>query len=257
MGSHLRQAWADLGLPSHNGRFRHVFLPPDPVEAYSAVLHLARRTAALNHHLASGQYDHDRLHDLVANEGFSHHPVHGTPPPTGYMASYDAPHGSGEAAVHHISEITPDHIATHRAAIAHHLEQPNSYQGGWHDTADGNVYLDASRHFHDEGECREHCVREQQKAYFKLDDFSERYVHPKLDPLAQKDHEAWRDRYSEVGHEPPAGYSTYAHRYPATEEQKQFWGDKGHHLAVRDKADTAMAGRPIGEFRAPRADPRR
>lgn len=246
---HIRQRWRMAAASQSTARFVHLFLPPDPDEAHRALAYvhlsrLARRVTAAE----ATEYDHARLHDLIAHEGFSHHPVHGTPPATGYMASYDAPEGSGQAVVHHISAITPEHIATHREAIAHHLAKPDSYQGGWHDTADGNVYLDASRHFHDEGECRGHCVREQQKAYFRLDDFSDRYVHPKLDPLALKDPKAWQERYAEHGQDPPEGYGSYVHRYPATDEQREHWAQRGHHLASAGKG--RMAGWPVGPWRS-------
>lgn len=222
-------------------RFQHFFLPEDPDEAHRALVHLTR--TAHRRLAAAGSYDHDRLHDLVASEGFSHHPLHGGAPSSGYMASYDAPEGSGQAVVHHISAITPDHIAAHRTAISEHLAKPHSYQGGWHDTADGNVYLDASRHFDNEHACREHCGHEQQKAYFHLGDFTERFMDPHQDPLAMKDHDAWKDRYAHVGTEPHPAWHGYGHRYPNTPEQDEHW-------SLHSKG--AMTGRPVGEFRSER-----
>lgn len=251
MSEHLRQGWRKVAArPVHNGRYQHVFLPDDPHEAYAALLDLAsgprtaRRVVA-----AAGEYDRARLQDLVANEGFSHHPSHGAAPSEGWMASYHAPEGSGQAVVHHISEITPDHIAAHRQAIGEHLSRPNSYQGGWHDTSTGDVYLDASRHFpeHDEEGVRNFCADHQQKAYFHLGDFTERFMHPKQDPLALKDRDAWRERYSTVGDQPHPRWHEYSHLYPNTPEQDEHFR---MHPEAKVKDDTVMAGRPVGAFRS-------
>jgi hypothetical protein len=238
--NHLAQGWRQARTGSSGARFQHFWLPEDSDEAHRALVHLtrtARRATA-----TGASYDHARLHDLVANEGFSHHPLHGSAPSHGFMASYDAPEGSGQAVVHHISTIAPDHIAAHRAAIAHHLEKPGSYQGGWHDTADGSVYLDASRHFNDEHEVRQFAGAEKQKAYFHLGDFTERFMNPKQDPLALKDHTAWKERYSGVGTEPHPAFHDYAHRYPDTPEQTEHWS--------QHTGKGRMAGRPVGPFRS-------
>lgn len=245
--SHLAEAWrlARSGASSR-ARFRHVFLPDDPDEAHRALVQLSRTSARTAAEHQGGEYEQSRLHDLVANEGFSHHPVHGAAPSGGYMASYDAPEGSGVAQVHHISAITPDHIAGHRAAIAEHLKQPASFQGGWHDTATGDVYLDASKHHPDLHGAREFGAQQQQKAIFNLNDFSEHFLHPKQDPLAMKDHDAWKDRYKETGTEPHPAFASYAHRYPFTDDQKHFWGGRGEHVGVKGVYD----GRPIGPFRS-------
>jgi hypothetical protein len=248
---HLRRAWAALGVEKGNERFQHLYLPEDPVEAHLALVHLVQgRTASLTARTASTEpteYDHGRLHDLVANGGFSHHPEYGSAPSEGYMASYHAPEGSGVAQVHHLSEIGPEHIAAHREAVSKHLSQPDSYQGGWLDRSEDKVYLDASRHFKHEPEVRKFAVDQKQKAYFNLKDFSETYLHPKLDPDAMKDEGAWKQKYAHLPeHErenPPEGYSSFAHLYPATEDQKKHWGDKGEHLANK------MEGRPVGPWR--------
>jgi hypothetical protein len=242
---HLLLRWAALG---HTARLQHVFLPADPEDAYEALLSLHVNGHPGGRHYASeaeaGEYDHARLHDLAANEGFSHHPLHGAAPASGYMASYDAPEGSGQAVVHHITSLTAGHIAEHRHAISEHLAKPDSYQGGWHDTSDGNVYLDASRHHADELSVRKFAGEQQQKAYFKLDDFTERYMDPHHDPLAMKDQGAWKHRYSDVGTAPHSAWSSYSHRYPPTEDQKHFWAEQGHHLAGKG----AMTGRPVGPW---------
>lgn len=248
---HLRRTWAALGVPAGGERFQHFFLPEDPVEAHLALVHLlqSRRTASrrLTANTEPTEYDHGRMHDLVANGGFSHHPEYGSAPSEGFMASYHAPEGSGIAQVHHLSKIGPEHIADHRAAIAHHLSQPDSYQGGWLDRGEDKVYLDASRHFHNEDDVRKFAVQEKQKAYFNLGDFSEKYLHPKLDPDAMKDHEAWKAKYAHLPeHErenPPAGYESFAHLYPPTDDQREHWRQRGEHLANK------MAGRPVGPWR--------
>jgi hypothetical protein len=220
-------------------RFQHFFLPEDPDEAHRALVHLTRTA---HRRVAAGSYEHGRLHDLVANEGFSHHPLHGAAPSTGYMAAYDAPEGSGQAVTHHISQITPEHIAAHRAAISEHLDK-GAYQGGWHDTADGNVYLDASHHFDDKHSALNFAGHQQQKAIFNLHDFSEHFLNPRQDPLAMKDHEAWKARYADTGTEPHPAFHSYAHRYPNTPEQDEHWN-------LHSKG--AMAGRPVGQFRSAR-----
>lgn len=245
----LSQGWRLARTASGGGaRLQHFYLPADPDEAHAALMHLtrtgSRRTAGPLH-----PYDHGRIADIAANEGFSHHPLHGAAPSGGYMASYDAPEGSGVAQVHHISALGPDHIADHRRTIDTHLRQPHSFQGGWHDTATGDVYLDASRHHTDLHAARDFGAHEQQKAIFNLNDFSEHFLNPRQDPLAMKDHEAWKARYAETGTEPHPAFHSYAHRYPFTDDQKEHWRQQGVHVA-RVKADTVMAGRPVGAFRS-------
>lgn len=252
-------SWAFHAAAKSDARFVHVLLPDDEHEAVNALAAAAqgnrRRAAAPG---GAEEYDRARLHDLVANGGFSSHPARGDAPSEGYMASYHAPEGSGLAVVHDLKDVRPEHIAAHRQAAAEHLAKPDSYQGGWLDRAEDKVYLDASRHFKDEGDVRKFAVQQKQKAYFDLHDFSEKYLHPKLDPDAMKDHGAWQQKYAHLPeHEredPPEGYNSYSHLYPATDEQKDFWKGKGHTVATQQpkptpKSATPMAGRPVGPFR--------
>ncbi len=198
------------------------------------------------------EYDHGRLHDLVAKGGFSSHPARGDAPSSGFMASYHAPEGSGLATVHDLKDVTPEHIAAHREVASEHLAKPDSYQGGWLDRAENKVYLDASRHFKDEGDVRKFAVQQKQKAYFDLHDFSEKYLHPKLDPDAMKDEGAWKQKYAHLPEperaDPPEGYHSFSHLYPATDEQKSHWAARGEKLAAKQsvpKKETSMAGRPV------------
>jgi hypothetical protein len=245
MNEHLLRRWAaitnEFASPTGTKRFQHVFLSPDALAAHEQLLGLSmggRHTGRL-FRTGAAEYDHARLQDLIANEGFSHHPDRGAAPSSGWMASYHAPEGSGVAAVHHISEITPEHIAAHREAAAGHLAQPDSFQGGWHDTATGDVYLDASKHHTDLHQARDFAAEQKQKAIFHLDDFSEHFLHPQQDPIAMKDPEAWKQRYAETGTEPHPQFHSYAHLYPFTDEQKEHFG--GH---------TASRGAPMGPWRS-------
>lgn len=248
MNAHLRSQWRKLAAGAGVARFVHVYLPEDPVEAYRVLTDAVGHRTARRVRASAGPYDHARLQDVIAdpeNGGFSHHPVHGTPGP-GYMVSFDAPEDSGIAAVHHISQLTPEHIAAHRQAVSHLLGEPSTYQGGWHDTDDGNVYLDVSRHHDDENEARHFAVGQQQKAYFNTHTFDTHYVSPKHDPLAMKDPETWAQKYAPVGHDAPEGYTSYAHRYPASDDLKAFWAERGHHIArVKGRFD----GEPMGPWR--------
>lgn len=250
MKQHLRQAWAAAVTAKQGSRFVHVPLPDDPHEAYQLLVSLAPHTGrrhAAAHEEGHG-YDQARIADLIAEDGggFSYHPGKGPAPSSGFMASYEAPEGSGIGAVHHISQLQPEHIAAHREAIKEHLAKPDSYQGGWYDKGDGHVYLDASRHFHDEGSVRQFALDEKQKAYFDLGKFEETYLHPKLDPKAMTDHSGWEKHYKEHGHEPPAQYHSYAHLYPPTDEQKDFWANKGHKIGQAKPPH--LAGRPLGPW---------
>lgn len=232
-------------------RFVHVFLPEDAEDAHELLMQLAQQHGAARHYAAVEEYDHARMHDLVANGGFSHHPGHGEAPTTGFMASYHAPEGSGVAQVHDLSQLHPEHIADHRHTISEHLSKPNSYQGGWLDRTEDKVYLDASRHFHSEPEVRDFALKEKQKAYFNLGNFEEYYLHPKHDPVAMKDQDEWKQKYSHLPkaqrENPPSEYHSFEHLYPATDDQKKFWSERGEHLAVNK-----MRGRPVGWYRDPR-----
>lgn len=264
MNPHLRRAWATLAARPNNTRLIHIELPDDPYEAHHTITTLAQggRTAVRHTAAEATPYDHARIHDLVRETegggGFSNHPAHGSPPGHGFMASYEAPEGSGISQEHDISEIQPEHIAEHRQSIAHHLSQPDSYQGGWLDKGEGKVYLDASRRFPEESDVRQFSLDNKQKAYFDLSNFDETFLHPKLDPLAMKDPEAWKAHYEKHGYEPPEQYHSYSHLYPPTDDQKKFWGEQGHHLAKKDEQKTAakqppgkpahLAGRPVGPW---------
>lgn len=238
----LEEFWrfAQQGAPSR--RFQHFTLPDDVDNGYRALVYLTRTGAR---HVLASTYEQDRLHDLVAQHGFSHHPLHGGAPSSGFMVAYDAPKHSGIAVVHHMSELTPDHIGAHREAIAHHLDKPDSFQGGWHDTATGDVYLDASRHFPQKKPALDFAAHEKQKAIFNLNDFSEHFMNPHQDPLAQKDLGAWHERYKDTGTEPHPGFAAYAHRYPDTDEQQAFWRQHGqlHSGAIQG------LGTPMGPWR--------
>jgi hypothetical protein len=247
--SHLHRMWRAAASGQPRGRLQHIYLPADPHEAHAALVDLALGGRTARRHRAAVEatpYDHDRLTDVAENEGFSHHPVHGTPGP-GYMVSHDDD-GSGIAVVHHISKLTPEHIAEHRAASAHLLDNPATYQGGWHDTDDGNVYLDVSRHHEDEHQARDFAVQQRQKAYFNTHTFDTHYLSPKHDPLAAKDPEAWHAKYAGVGHDAPEGYESFAHKYPASEDLKAHWAAQGHHIATKGAYD----GEPMGQWRSNR-----
>jgi hypothetical protein len=254
MSALLRSTWAAARAPE--SRLTHLWLPDDPYEAHSALVHVSRKTAR-RVTAASGEFDAQHIHDLIDsnNGGFSHHPTHGKPPAEGWMASYEAKEGSGQAAEHPISEITPEHIAAHRDAISEYLSQPNSYQGGWHDQDTGTVYLDASRHFHDEHKVRDFAADQHQKAYFQLHDpvdsggehnFSSKYMNPRQDPLSMKDPATWSKRYSNVGTEPHPRYHEYSHLYPTSDDLKAHHAEQGHHLA-RTWPDPS--GVPMGPWR--------
>jgi hypothetical protein len=246
VSEHLRAGWRKTAS-GPGARLQHVALPEDPHDAYAILADLAlgdrhtgRRVTAVH------PYDHARMADIAANEGFSYHPIHGAAPSGGYMASYHAPEGSDVAQVHHISSLTPEHIAAHRQAIDTHLRNPGSYQGGWHDTATGDVYLDASKHHDDLHPALSFAANQKQKAIFNLNNFSEHFLDPRHDPLAMKDHDAWQERYKETGTEPHPEYHNYAHLYPASDDQKHFWSERGQHLG------SLMAGRPVGPWRSER-----
>ena len=192
-----------------SARFRHFVLPEDPQEAHR-LLTSVQHTAAPINPPETGDYDHNRLHDLVANGGFTSHPWRDSPT-HGFMASLDSHVAPGE--VHHVSTLTPDHIAAHRASIQHHLLKPGVFQGGWHDTATGDVYLDTSMHHHSENMVRRFAVGNKQKAYYDLGSGQEKFLDPHLDPQKHADPEGWAEKYKKVGTEPAEGYHEYAHLY--------------------------------------------
>lgn len=220
--NHLRQAWA---ARSATHRFQHVYLPEDPHEAYDLLQGLAGGHLARLRVVGEADatpYDKERLHDLINNGGLSHHPSHGAAPSTGYMASYEI-HSPDQAAVHDMSSLTPEHIATHRQAIGEHLSQPDSYQGGWLDRGENKVYLDASRHFHDEGKVRDFSLKNKQLAYYDLGKGHEYYLDPKRDELSHADPAEHQKKYSEItkkfGGSAPPEYESYRHLYEGGESK--------------------------------------
>lgn len=240
---HLSRAWHLAATPHSAARLQHTFLPEDPVEAHQLLVGLSGHTARRYSRLLTAEeatgYDHARLADIAGNEGFSHHPLHGAAPEHGWMASYEDKAGSGVGQVHKMSELTPEHLASHRQTIAPHLAQPRSYQGAWHDTSTGDVYLDASRHFDHEHEAKDFAAKQKQKAIFHLGDFTERFMDPHQDPLREKDHGEWKARYG-GNTSPHPGFKSYSHLYPDTDEQAAA---RGQHTGGLSKSASAMAGR--------------
>ena len=223
MTTHLRAAWAARAAA---GRFVHVFLPDDPEEAHGLLHGLAGGHTGRLRVVAESEatpYDKERLHDLINNGGFSHHPGHGAAPSTGYMASYKLS-SPEQAAVHDLHTLTPEHIAAHRNAISEHLAKPDSYQGGWLDRGENKVYLDASRHFHDEGKVRKFSLDNDQLAYYDLGKGHEYYLDPQRDELAHSDPTAHKQKYAEItkkfGAGAPPEYERYRHLYEGGEEHK-------------------------------------
>lgn len=232
--NHLTAGWRLATSPRSNARLQHVWLPEDPGDAHRLLVGLAGRTArrvgpsmpqlrsSTQRRASEGvqPYDHARLADIGANEGFSHHPSHGAAPDSGWMVSYHAPEGSGIGQVHKIHDLALEHIADHRSRIQSHLHEPSTYQGGWHDTSTGDVYLDVSKHFpeHHEPEAKDFAVHQRQKAIFHLGDFTERFMDPHQDPLRSKDEGEWHARYG-GDTRPHPGWSSYSHMYPDTPDQ--------------------------------------
>lgn len=192
-------------------RFVHFRLPEDPYEAHLLLTEMAtRHTAAPVNPPETSDYDRNRLHDLVARGGFTSHPWRDAPS-HGFMASLDSSVAPGS--VHHVSELTPEHIASHRASIRQHLLQPHTFQGGWHDTATGDVYLDTSRHFQSEHNARRFAAEHKQKAYYNLGSGHEMFMNPHQDPQKHDDHEGWKTKYAHVGTDPHPAYNDYANLY--------------------------------------------
>jgi hypothetical protein len=218
-------------------RFVHVFLPEDPVEAHGVIMDAAQGHLASRRYAAS-DYDRARLHNMINTGGFSHHPTRGTPPAKGYMVSYDL--GPEKAKEVPAAEVTPDHIAAHRAAISDELAQPNSYQGGWVDRAQDKVFLDASRHFDNEDEARPFALKNRQLAYYDIGNDDDYYLNPHRDALAKSDPEAHRRKYEHIysryGSQPPKEYESYRHLYELPEEGHQAYRIGVRHQAARNVA---------------------
>jgi hypothetical protein len=220
--SMIRQGWRNARLASSAGRLVHAFLPEDPDEAMNVIAAMGSSQHQSAHRLAAdaGEYDHARLADIASEDGYSHHPIHGKGPSEGWMASYEAPEGSGIGQVHRMADMTAGHVAAHREAISEHLTKPNTYQGAWHDKSDGNVYLDVSKHFPEEHKEKafDFAADEKQKAVFHLKDFSTHYLDPHQDPDREEDHDEWSSRYGGNTAAHPR-YHEYSHLYPDTESQ--------------------------------------
>lgn len=228
MSYHLRQAWAASVVPMDGTRFVHMFLPEDPAEAHRALMafapRVARKQAEQINPPEAGDYDRNRLHDLVGKGGFSTHPWRHDAPSRGFMASYDDPDGK-LGRVHHVSEISPEHIAEHRNSLGNHLRDKSSYQGGWLDREHGDVYLDSSKHFKNEGHARQFALKNKQKAYFDLHKGDEYFLDPSHDPKYHEDPQAHAEKYHHItkkyGPGAPKEFENYRHLYPHSERHEQ------------------------------------
>lgn len=246
MSEHLRGQWRHA-TTVRSTRFTHFVLPEDPLEAHALITTFAQPRAVTSRKTADAvnpppvsDFDRNRFHDVVATGGFSSHPWRDSPR-KGYMASYDPE--VAPAAVHHISDLTPEHIGAHRQAMDKHLLTPGTFQGGWHDKDTGHVYLDTSRHFQSEHNCRRFAVQHRQKAYYVLHTGEEMYLDPHRDPQFKTDRSGWSKKYDHIvrnhGLEPPQGYRDYEHLFPPSEEER-----KEHEAALaRHEHHEALARR--------------
>jgi len=234
--------WSNHQAAVAGTRFHHFIFSHDPFEAYHRIIGVASagypRTSA-----RVTPYDVARMHDLIARQGFTHHPHEADPAKHGYSASLDHRQG-GLSQVFKISDMTPDHIATHREQ-GHKLFDEGSeghkvFQGGWYDRDAGNVYLDTSHVHHDEGQVRDFGIKHKQKAYYDLGRNEEVFYHPSHDPeyRGENGHDAQQSaiaKYSRVAHThgkvTPEGYSGYAHEYPLPEHAKP--GDEARSASLK------------------------
>lgn len=224
VNEHVRQQWRQA-VTVRSTRFTHFVLPDDPLEAHALVTSFGQprsRTAAEINPPPTSDFDKNRFHDLVGKGGFSSHPWRDSPS-KGYMASLDTDIAPG--VVHHINDLTPDHIGQHRESIRKHLLKPGVFQGGWHDRSTGDVYLDTSRHFQSEPNARKFALAHRQKAYYVLHSGQEMFLDPHRDPQFHEDRDGWHKKYDHIvrnhGTEPPEQYKSYAHLFPLSEEEQK------------------------------------
>ncbi len=97
---------------------------------------------------------------LMNGGGFSRHVRTGEEPKSGYMVGLHNDMG-GEEAVHDLGELTPQHIADHRARA-----QGDYYQGGW--AHDGKAYLDRSVNVQDHDQAVEMGRKHKQLAIWDI-----------------------------------------------------------------------------------------
>jgi hypothetical protein len=94
--------------------------------------------------------DHEAFDALHHDGGFTRHALTGESPRSGYMVSLHPRYG-GDEEVHDLGEITPEHIADHRArtrrAATEQGRREHFYQGGW--VSGGKAYLDRSLNVRD------------------------------------------------------------------------------------------------------------
>lgn len=221
--------WRTTIAAKSNARLFHVELPEDPEEATYLLkslygTHPMTHTAdKINPPDEPVHYDHNRIHDIVHEGGFSNHPWRGKAEGQGYMVSVDDPSVAHQV---HINDLTPKHVAAHRTAATEHLMHPNRYQGGWLDRSDGTVYLDVSEKAPTEDKAREVAVKERQKAYFHPSSGNDYYLNSHADPLRHEAPDQWAAKYKDIhkkyGHEPPKGYDSFRHLYePEHAAQKE------------------------------------
>lgn len=222
------------------GGLVHVKLPEDPDEAHRLLVSLAlpvKRTSAPINPPETGDFDRNRFHDVVSKAGFSAHPWRDSPK-RGFMASYED-HEGNLGQVHHISDLTPHHLAAHRQAMGHKLMEKGAYQGGWLDKSDGNVYLDASKHFEKEDHVRDFALKNKQKAYFNLHNFQDHYLDPHQDPLRHEDPaahaEKYKSTYNKYGTSAPKEYESYRHLYPDSPQDQEAKTAARDHLVELDR----------------------
>lgn len=203
---------------SNEPRFVYHVLSGDAERDHAAILSHAKLTKKA--HTGYSRHDVHRLHDIINNGGFTVHPHDRSVPQTGFSASLH-PDLGGIGAVHHISELTPRHIAEHRRAgrdlYEHGLDGKKVYQGAWHDTETGDVYLDTSHISDDEGSVRDFALKHRQLAYYDLAKGHSVY----FDPTRDEDYHAgkpeaiakYHDIAQRFGEVTPSRYKVYEHEY--------------------------------------------
>lgn len=163
MSDHLRAQWRRL---SHRHGVDFLILPKHPGQAHDAIRRHAH-AQGFDVQSAAGDEGWSRslLHELTKGEdaGFTVHDHVGDAPRTGFMVSE-----AGAEEVHDLHEVARDpriikeYYARHRQDLA----DPDRFFGAW--VHEGKVFLDVSRHHHDEDDAHGTAHKNAQLAIYDI-----------------------------------------------------------------------------------------
>lgn len=121
--------------------------------------------------------DEHLLHKVIAEFGFTYHPLDGTSPTAGFALS---PYRDRERILD-VKTLTADDLEQYLIDNEDIWSRPDHYFGAWYNTEDGKVYLDVSIVVSEPAEAERLSAKHKQEAYYDIEKGETVYVRARGD----------------------------------------------------------------------------